>query len=165
MRSLLLDILAFSISEFPQRLYFIPPEGLRSFPSPTTSRSRVLRRRASHRPVLPKVSRAASYYAKRYLAPMFSHLICHYPYFVYIALSPAVRLLKTQQYLNAAIAKDMARRSWDVTPNKDMSEFLGWVLSSLRIRGQRVRFWRTEGWTELAMLLVWINTYHAFDIW
>ena len=35
-------------------------------------------------------------------------------------------------------AKDLVRKSWDATSNKDMGEFLGWVMSSLRMRGQRV---------------------------
>lgn len=34
--------------------------------------------------------------------------------------------------------KDLVRKSWDATSNRDMGEFLGWVMASLRMRGQRV---------------------------
>lgn len=44
----------------------------------------------------------------------------------------------TTQYLPVSSAKDLVRKSWDMTSNADMSEFLGWVMSTLRIRSQRV---------------------------
>lgn len=35
-------------------------------------------------------------------------------------------------------AKELARKSWEATGDKEMSQFLGWVMAALRMRGQRV---------------------------
>lgn len=35
-------------------------------------------------------------------------------------------------------SKELVRKSWDATSNQDMSKFLGWVMSTLRMRNQRV---------------------------
>eukprot|EP00752_Nemacystus_decipiens_P012458 g11037.t1 len=51
-----------------------------------------------------------------------------------------------RKYLPVSSAKDLVRKSWDATSNSDMSEFLGWVMSSLRMRGQRTRFLKTWVW-------------------
>ncbi|CAN0297636.1 unnamed protein product, partial [Ectocarpus sp. 13 AM-2016] len=70
----------------------------------------------------------------------------------------------TRKFLNVTIAKDLARRSWDVTPNPEMSEFLRWVMSSLRIRGQRTKFLKTWVWAmpERAQL-VGLMVYRVVD--
>eukprot|EP00903_Cladosiphon_okamuranus_P016305 g15037.t1 len=51
-----------------------------------------------------------------------------------------------RKYLSVSSAKDLVRKSWDATSNRDMSEFLGWVMRSLRMRGQRTRFLKTWVW-------------------
>lgn len=43
------------------------------------------------------------------------------------------------QFLPVSMVKDVVRRSWEATPNGEMSEFLAWMLSTLRSRGMRVR--------------------------
>lgn len=43
-----------------------------------------------------------------------------------------------EQYLPLSTAKDITRKCWDATSNEDMSDFLGWTLSTLRARGMRV---------------------------
>lgn len=43
------------------------------------------------------------------------------------------------QYLPISTTKGLVRKVWDTTSNSDMSHLLGWVMATLRIRGQRVR--------------------------
>lgn len=43
----------------------------------------------------------------------------------------------TAQYLPVTTAKELARKSWEATDDKEMSQLLGWVMSTLRMRGQR----------------------------
>ncbi len=50
------------------------------------------------------------------------------------------------QYLPVKTAKDLTRESWESTDDKEMSQYLGWVMRSLRTRGQRVStvFWERK---------------------
>lgn len=56
-----------------------------------------------------------------------------------IGLDSETHVTLSRQYLPLSIAKGLARKSWEVTTNSEMSDFLGWVMASLRSRGQRVR--------------------------
>ncbi|CAN0118074.1 unnamed protein product [Ascophyllum nodosum] len=51
-----------------------------------------------------------------------------------------------RKYLPVSIAKKLTRNSWEVTSNADMSEFLAFVMTSLRARPQRTRFLKTWVW-------------------
>lgn len=42
------------------------------------------------------------------------------------------------QYLTLKNTKEVVRKSWETTGDKKMSHFVGWVMNSLRMRGQRV---------------------------
>lgn len=42
------------------------------------------------------------------------------------------------QYIPVKAAKDLTRKSWESTDDKEMSQYLGWVMRSLRMREQRV---------------------------
>ncbi|CAM9111089.1 unnamed protein product [Scytosiphon promiscuus] len=51
-----------------------------------------------------------------------------------------------RKYLPVKTSKELVRKSWDATTNQDMSRFLGWVMSTLRMRSQRTRFLKTWVW-------------------
>ena len=42
------------------------------------------------------------------------------------------------QYLPVKTTKELARKSWEATGDKKMSQLVGWVMTTLRMRGQRV---------------------------
>lgn len=55
-----------------------------------------------------------------------------------VPLDSPLLVFHREQFLPVSTAKDLARRSWEATSDKEMSQFLGWVMNSLRMRGQRV---------------------------
>eukprot|EP00903_Cladosiphon_okamuranus_P016395 g15119.t1 len=51
-----------------------------------------------------------------------------------------------RKYLSIKTAKELARKSWEATGDKEMSQLLGWVMGTLRMRGQRTRFLKAWIW-------------------
>ncbi|CAM9257536.1 unnamed protein product, partial [Sphacelaria rigidula] len=51
-----------------------------------------------------------------------------------------------RKYLPISTSKNLVRKVWDTTSNSDMSDLLGWVMMTLRIRGQRARFIKAWVW-------------------
>ncbi|CAM9147713.1 unnamed protein product [Sphacelaria rigidula] len=51
-----------------------------------------------------------------------------------------------RKYIPISTSKALVRKVWDTTSNSDMSDLLGWVMMTLRIRGQRSRFLKAWVW-------------------
>ncbi|CAM9403100.1 unnamed protein product, partial [Choristocarpus tenellus] len=52
-----------------------------------------------------------------------------------------------RKFFSVQLAKDVTRKCWEYTAYDDMASFVGWVLNTLRIRGQRSKFLKTWVWS------------------